>query len=100
MVDRSKSIARKLLNSNSEIKNIVIISDNNRTAILGILSCLMSNVTFIPVSPKNPKARIESIIKQSQANVIISEKKFYSLCNRLLFENDNIQTVMVLEKQI
>ncbi|KEK12558.1 polyketide synthase [Lysinibacillus sphaericus] len=96
LVDRSKSIAEKLLNSNSEIKNAVIISDNNRTAILGILSCLMSNVTFIPVSPKNPRARIESIIKQSQANFIISEKKFYSLCNRLLFENKNIQTVMML----
>ena len=96
LVDRSKSIAEKLLNSNSEVKNAVIISDNNRTAILGILSCLMSNVTFIPVSPKNPRARIESIIKQSQANFIISEKKFYSLCNRLLFENKNIQTVMVL----
>lgn len=96
LIVRSKSIASKLLNSNSEIKNVVIISNNNRTAILGILSCLMSNVTFIPVSPKNPKARIESIMHQSQANFIISEKKFYSLCNRLLFENENIQSVMVL----
>ena len=72
-----------------KIKKIIIFESNNNkdfSVYISILGCLISCVTFIPVSNSTPKRRVESIINQSQAQLIVSS----NTKNNFIIENVNL----------
>lgn len=64
----------------NKLKKIIIIEneEEDEYCYLAFFACLMAKVTYIPISIKTPKLRIESIANNINPCVIISSKKIFS----------------------
>jgi len=64
-------LGRKIKNS----KKVIILDDEKDKAVLGIFSCLMFGITYIPVSHDIPLKRILYIIKKTNPDTLLVTKK-------------------------
>lgn len=68
----SNSLARSIITKGIQGDNIVpIISYNSIYTIIGILAVLKSGAAYLPIDPKIPKERIEYIVKDSKAKLVL-----------------------------
>ena len=63
---------------------IVLCLDRNEYMLIAILAVLKSGGAYVPIDPNYPDERIEYILNDTQAKVIISNKQYESRLNNLI----------------
>ena len=65
------SIAKPLLEESIAKKNVAIIGDRNFSVYMGILGCLYSSNTYVPINKKYTKNKINKIIQDADIKAFI-----------------------------
>ena len=86
--ERANSLAHLLREKNVKNNTIVgIIEHRSFEMIVAILAVLKSGGSYIPIAPEYPDNRIEYMLKESKASILLTEK---SLERRLHFDKEII----------
>ncbi|MCP3742679.1 amino acid adenylation domain-containing protein, partial [Rossellomorea sp. BNER] len=77
--DKSNAFARKLRNKGVQPEDIVgVMLERSIEMVAGILGILKSGAAYLPIDPKNPKNRIEYMLHDAQAKVLLSNPRLTS----------------------
>ncbi|MDF9457664.1 amino acid adenylation domain-containing protein, partial [Bacillus cereus] len=77
--DKSNAFARKLRSKGVQPEDIVgVILERSIEMVAGILGILKSGAAYLPIDPKNPKDRIEYMLYDAQAKVLLSTPRLIS----------------------
>ena len=83
--EKANSLAHYLINNNVERGDFVgIMVNRSLEMIISILAVLKSGATYIPIDPEYPQDRIEYMLGNSNAKVLLT---FEDLENKVSFEN-------------
>lgn len=75
--EKANQLARFLLNNNVNIGEIVgILLDKSLEMIISILGILKVGATFLPIDVNYPNERIDYIIRDSKANILLTNHNF------------------------
>lgn len=85
LITRSKKLS-KILSTYKE-KNVVLFGNKEFFMPISIVSCLLSNKTYIPIDYHFPISRIKDILKSIKDFIIISERKIEGLDNQYSIES-------------
>jgi amino acid adenylation domain-containing protein len=82
LVDNANQFARLLVNGGIKRGDIIALAlDRSPEMIVSLLAILKSGATYIPLDPTYPKDRIEFMISDSSASVLITSKKYQTYFN-------------------
>ena len=70
-----------------ENENIAIIGGNSFERFINLFAVLKLGCTYVPIEYKAPISRIEGIIKKAECKVVLSEKSFKNINDRLIDDN-------------
>jgi amino acid adenylation domain-containing protein len=90
--ESSNKLAKLLIDNNVITGNIVAIAlDRSPEMIISLLAVLKSGAAYVPLDPEYPKDRIEFMLEDSSAKVLLTSKKyqnhFLSAATELLIED-------------
>ena len=86
----------KILKSN-RIKSLAFIADSKYQDYVLVATCLISNVTYIPLNKNLPASKIKKILKNTKIDAIFEKNKFTILKNKKKLENiDNEEIAYII----
>ncbi len=86
----------KTLKSN-RIKSLAFIADSKYLDYVLVASCLISNITYIPLNKNLPASKIKRILKNTKIDMIFAKNKFTRLRNKKNLENiDNKKIAYII----
>ncbi|WP_246064818.1 type I polyketide synthase [Melghirimyces algeriensis] len=97
LLQKSMRLADRLKEYAGQSERVMVLTENNRYTLCSMLASMLAGMTFIPVSPRTPRHRLQSIARLSNASMVLTEKDTYSVADRLLFEQDVLKAVFVLD---
>ena len=71
----------------NKIKSLAFVADSKYQDYVLVVSCLISNVTYIPLNKNLPLAKIKKILKNTQIDVFFENNKFRRIKNKKKLEN-------------
>ena len=75
--ERSNQCARLFRkNTNKENPTILLLLGRTEKLIMALLGCLKLGATYIPVDPDYPRERIDYIVKDSDVDLLVTDKNF------------------------
>ena len=75
--EKANQLARCLISNNIKVGNVVaILLDKSLEMIISILAILKSGSAFLPIDISYPNERINYIIKNSKANIVLTNTEF------------------------
>ena len=81
----------------NKIKSLAFIADSKYQDYVLVVSCLISNVTYIPLNKNLPLAKIKKILKNTQIDVFFENNKFRRIKNKKKLENiDNKKIAYII----
>jgi non-ribosomal peptide synthetase component F len=86
--EKANIIANYLIDNHNVVPDdlISLLLNRSQNMIIAILGVLKSGVAYVPISPNNPKERIDYIIEDTKQNLLLDDK----LVNKILKNNSNI----------
>ena len=82
------SLGTSMLHLDLKNKRVVVISKNRYEWIIAYLATLNGVGTVVPLDKSLPETELISLLKRSQAEVIIFEKEFVEVMNKVQVNND------------
>ncbi|WP_157972232.1 non-ribosomal peptide synthetase [Pleomorphovibrio marinus] len=68
---RANQLSWTLLKA-KKLKSILVATDRNSDLIIAILAIWKAGLTYVPINPELPKNRIEKMVKNSEASMVIT----------------------------
>jgi len=79
LYEQSNKLARLLLDSGVETGDVIGIAlDRSPEMIISLLAILKSGAAYVPLDPEYPKDRIEFMLEDSSAKVLLTSKKYHN----------------------
>ena len=92
---RANCVANFLLKSNLDKRQpIALLSEPSIEMIVGILGVLKAGLAYLPLDAQYPKKRLDYILKDSSASIVLTQKRLSSLLS------DDVVTVQPIEEII
>ncbi len=94
-----KALSTALLNSKEKIKRIALIGDNRYEWVISYLAVTCSGMVVAPMDKLLPEIEIKSLIKRSEVDAVIFDKKYLDIFKEL--KNDetvNLKTLICMDK--
>ncbi|ASZ13470.1 non-ribosomal peptide synthetase [Chitinophaga pendula] len=97
--EKSSYIAAHLFTAGIEKGHIVaILCERSQYMIMGILGTIQAAATYLPIDPEAPDERIQYILRDSRATVVLTTRHYYD-SRSVLFEN-RASSVILLDEAI
>ena len=94
-----KSLATEFLDMGLEGKRIVLIGNNRYEWCLSYFAITTGNMIVVPIDKALPDNEIENLVKRSEAEVMIFDKKYLEVAKKLQEKEDtNIKTLICMDK--
>ena len=94
-----RGLATFILNYEKEMKRIVVIGDNSEKWVEGYLGVATSGKIVAPMDKLLPEKEIESLLKRSDIDAVITDKNHLEIFTRLRDKKDNkLETIICMEK--
>ncbi|PDY87063.1 non-ribosomal peptide synthetase, partial [Bacillus toyonensis] len=75
--EKSNQLARMLRNKGVNKDAIIgLMTDRSLEMIIGIMGILKSGAAYLPIDPDTPKARIDYMLRDSHAMILLTQEKF------------------------
>jgi len=92
LFERSNQLANLLIENNIKTGDIVAMAlDRSPEMIISLLAILKSGAAYVPLDPEYPKDRVEFMLEDSSAKILLTSKKyknhFKSAATELLIED-------------
>jgi amino acid adenylation domain-containing protein len=82
--NNANHLANKILaEAGANTKRIALLLDHNETCVAGMLAVLKAGYAYVPIDVNNPLSRIEYILKDSGAGIIICSAATIEKANKL-----------------
>lgn len=97
--DRANAVADYLFNT-KRIKPqepVGILKEKSQDFIIGIFGILGAGGAYVPVDPSLPQRRIKLMIDDTAMGVVLSQKRYVTLLNRLLWECPGLHTYLCMD---
>ena len=94
-----RGLATFILNYEKEMKRIVVIGDNSERWVEGYLGVATSGKIVAPMDKLLPEKEIESLLKRSDIDAVITDKNHLEIFTKLREKKDNkLETIICMEK--
>lgn len=94
----ANKVAHLLLSAGLPAQSVVgMLLDNGVDAVVSILGILKAGLVFMPVDPRQPSARIQRILTESEAPFLIGQKKYMGELNRLQWQCPALRFVFCID---
>ncbi len=106
---RANRIANYLIEQQNICKGDIVCmaAERSPAALSAMLGIMKAGAVYLPVESQNPNDRIEFILKNSCAKLLISDnQKHYGLCEKVIFlndiscSNDSVPSVDILREDL
>ena len=99
VAQKVKGLATYILNYEKEIKRVVIIGDNSEKWVEGYLGVATAGKIVAPMDKLLPEKEIESLLKRSDIDAVITDKNHIDIFSKLREKKDNkLKTIICMEK--
>ena len=96
--ERSNQVARFLIQQNIKSEEpIAVLLQPSGQMIVALLGILKAGGTYVSFHPDFPFQRLKYIIEDTQAQWVLSEKKYIKLLNKLQWECDTLNDYLCLD---
>ena len=99
VIEDIKALSTGLLDQNLEGKKIVLIGNNRYEWCVSYLAITTGNMMVVPLDKALPENEIETLIKRSEAEAVIFDKKYTDIMLRIKEENENIKTLICMDDE-
>ena len=94
-----KSLSTELLDMGLEGKRIVLIGNNRYEWCISYLAVTTGNMVVVPIDKALPENEIENLVKRSEAEVMIFDKKYLEVAKKLQEREDtNLKILICMDK--
>jgi len=102
--EKSDHLAQFLINNGMEPGNIIALSiEKSIDLIIGILGIMKAGGVYLPLDPSYPKSRLTTILENSKAKFLLTNKKnsslFRSFQNKIIFLDQSWENELSHKKQ-
>jgi amino acid adenylation domain-containing protein len=87
--ESANQIARTINQRSSRDKPVALLLDHDLPAILSMFAALKAGRSFVPLDPSLPPSRLEYMLKDSRADMVVTNNQRLALADEL-FDNDRI----------
>ena len=98
-IEDIKSLSTGLLNQNLEGKKIALIGNNRYEWCTSYLATTTGNMIVVPLDKALPDNEIETLIKRSEAEAIIFDKKYTEIMLKIKKENKNVKKLICMDDE-
>ena len=99
VAQKVKGLATYILNYEKEIKRVVIIGNNSEKWVEGYLGVATAGKIVAPMDKLLPEKEIESLLKRSDIDAVITDKNHIDIFSKLREKKDNkLKTIICMEK--
>ena len=99
VANKVRGLATFILNYEKEMKRIVVIGDNSEKWVEGYLGVATSGKIVAPMDKLLPEKEIESLLKRSDIDAVITDKNHLEIFIKLRDKKDNkLETIICMEK--
>lgn len=92
---RSNQLARVLLAARVNREELVgVILDDTAMTAVTLLGILKAGAAYLPLDGAAPRARLQSLLDQGKATVLVSEKRYTRLMNQLQWDCPALKTIL------
>ncbi len=96
--ERSNRLARVLLDAGARRETLVaILLDDTALAAEAMLGVLKAGAAYLPLDASAPRARLQSLLDQGAATILLSERSHMRLMNQLQWDCPSLKTVICLD---
>ncbi|MED4400360.1 non-ribosomal peptide synthetase, partial [Metabacillus fastidiosus] len=75
--EKSNQVASLLRDKGINVSNVVgLMTDRSLETIIGIIGILKSGASYLPIDPDSPKSRINYMLNDSNAQILLTQDKF------------------------
>ena len=99
VIEDIKALSTGLLDQNLEGKKIVLIGNNRYEWCVSYLAITTGNMMVVPLDKALPENEIETLIKRSEAEAVIFDKKYTDIMLKIKEENENIKTLICMDDE-
>ena len=93
-----KNFSTALLNKELEGKRIVLIGNNRYEWCISYLAITCGDMVVVPIDKALPDNEIENLVKRSEAEVAIFDKKYLEVMKRIKAEDLNLQLLICMDE--
>ncbi len=94
---KTNQLAHSLLSVSPEAQTpIILLFDEDVSAIVALLGVLKAGKIIVPLSPRFPKARLQAMVEHSEAEIIVTNQKNFSLAEEVA-NNAEIQDIINID---
>jgi amino acid adenylation domain-containing protein len=91
---RANQLARHLRDAGVGVGSIVaLLAERGPRAFVGVLGIMKAGAAYLPLDPSHPAGRIELLLEDSGARVLLTEERFRPLVESLADERTSISVV-------
>lgn len=94
-----RAFATALINKKLEEKKIILIGKNRYEWCVSYLAITTGNMVVAPMDKALPNNEIETLVKRSEAEVIIFDNKFLDIMKKIKKENKNIKFLICMDDE-
>lgn len=95
LMDKSNIVARKLKEYGIEPNTIVgIMANRSIDMMVSLLGIIKSGAAYLPIDPEYPQDRIEYMLSDSKAKILLTENKYKDS-----IKNENIEKLIIDDKE-
>ncbi|MBN7773937.1 AMP-binding protein [Clostridium aminobutyricum] len=94
--DRLAGLIRRIYEENG-LRDVVILLENSILQFIAVLSVIKAGLVYIPLDSELPLERIQHIIKDSNAGLLISSKRHVGTMNRLQWMCDSLRYIFCMD---
>jgi amino acid adenylation domain-containing protein len=76
---------------------IVLLQDRGIHQMIAIMGLLKAGAVVVPVDPGHPEERVKTILEDTEASAIVSQKRYLRTLNRLQWEVPDLHTFICLD---
>ena len=98
-IEDIKALSTGLLSENLSKKKIVLIGNNRYEWCTSYLAITTGGMIVVPLDKALPNNEIETLIKRSEAEAVIFEKKYKDIMLEIKQNNDNIKTLICMDEE-
>ena len=85
LYERSNKLARLLIDNEIKTGDVIGLAlDRSPEMIIALLAILKSGAAYVPLDPEYPKDRIEFMLQDSSAKVLLTSKKYHNYLRQTL----------------
>ena len=98
-IEDIKALSTGLLSENLSKKKIVLIGNNRYEWCTSYLAITTGGMIVVPLDKALPNNEIETLIKRSEAEAVIFEKKYKDIMLEIKQNNHNIKTLICMDEE-